>query len=152
MVTPVTTTPTAPQRSGFSRRLRIGLLGAICAGIVAQFVLAGWGAFGAESFTAHETVGHLLLFTMVIGFLLTLAVDRRRKPLLLTGGLAIAGVVQVALAALATHEPYVGGLHASTALLVAVLAQRAFVDARRLSGRVALPAAGEPDGPLAFAA
>lgn len=84
-----------------------------------QFFLAGVGVFGAESFDAHETVGHLMFIPGSV-LLLILALVYWRERWVWIGSLLL-GLdlfVQIILAGVGEDEPWVGAFHPVNALVV----------------------------------
>jgi uncharacterized protein DUF6220 len=113
---------------------------AFLAGLVVQFLLAGLGVFGAESFGAHRILGDaLILLSLVI--LLTGLVGRMGRAIvwpsaLLTGLM----IVQVLLILAEDSVPALAALHVVNALAVVLIAQLVAVRAWRLrGGSLALP-------------
>ena len=83
--------------------------------VVAQFFLAGAGAFGATSFDAHRTVGSVALVAAVLG--LAIAALTRRH---VAHSAAVAGllILQLILGVVGADEPWVGALHGLNAIAV----------------------------------
>jgi hypothetical protein len=88
----------------------------IVAAVAAQFFLAAAGAFGAISYSAHETVGYTLAAAALVAVLVALVGRRQRLASLL---LVVALAVQVALGSLGTSSSsWFGAFHGLNALLV----------------------------------
>jgi|SRR6266508_3172694 len=101
-------------------------------GIVAQFVLAGAGAFGATSFSLHKTLGTALAAASLAALAL---VAVGRAHLRLTALLAALLVLQAILGRLGSdQEPWLGAVHGLNALAVmaaaGILTRRAWEAAR----------------------
>ena len=83
--------------------------------IVAQFFLAGAGAFGATSFDAHRTIGSLAVLVALVGLVLSAPTGRHRGHTAAVFGLL---VVQALLGSLGGDEPWIGALHGLNAIAV----------------------------------
>jgi hypothetical protein len=83
--------------------------------VVAQFFLAGAGAFGATSFDAHRTVGSLAVLVALVGLVIALLTRR-----LLAHTAAVFGllVLQAVLGTLGGDEPWIGAFHGLNAVAV----------------------------------
>jgi hypothetical protein len=83
--------------------------------VVAQFFLAGAGAFGATSFDAHRTVGSLAVLVALAGLVIALLTRR-----LLAHTAAVFGllVLQAVLGTLGSDEPWIGAFHGLNAVAV----------------------------------
>jgi hypothetical protein len=95
-------------------------------GVLMQFFLAGAGAFGATSFTAHTALGTTLIGLTAIALLAALVARRLRRHTALLFGVTL---LQGLLGTLgADTQAWFGGLHAVNALAVmgaaATLARR----------------------------
>src|SRR3954453_5586937 len=84
--------------------LQRGLQSLAMALVVAQFFLAGAGAFGATSFDAHETVGSVVVLVALLGVLAAALARRFLGHAALFLGVT---VVQLALGAWGADEPRV---------------------------------------------
>jgi hypothetical protein len=88
----------------------------IVAVVAAQFFLAAAGAFGATSYSAHETVGYTVAAAALVAVLVALLARRYLLPSLL---LLVALAIQVALGSLGTSSSsWFGAFHGLNALLV----------------------------------
>jgi hypothetical protein len=88
----------------------------IVAVVGAQFFLAAAGAFGATSYSAHETVGYTVAAAALVAVLVALLARRYLLPSLL---LLVALAIQVALGSLGTSSSsWFGAFHGLNALLV----------------------------------
>jgi hypothetical protein len=88
----------------------------IVAVVAAQFFLAAAGAFGATSYSAHETVGYTLAAAALVAVLVALLARRYLLPSLL---LLVALAFQVALGSLGTSSSsWFGAFHGLNALVV----------------------------------
>jgi Family of unknown function (DUF6220) len=113
---------------------------AFLVGLVIQFLLAGLGVFGAESFGAHRILGDVLILIAVL-ILLTGLVGRMGRaivrPSALLTGLAI---VQVLLILAEDSIPALAALHVVNALAIVLIAQLVAVRTWGLrSGSLAVP-------------
>jgi hypothetical protein len=89
---------------------------------VLQFFLAGLGIFGAESFSAHETVGGILHGLTILVFLLAIAGPRTGRDIGMALTLAVLTTVQISLPELRDDAPGLAALHPVLALAVLGLA------------------------------
>ena len=114
-------------------------------GLLVQIFLAGFGVFDlngtklddADSFDAHEFLGHILGIVALL--MLILAIVARTSKLAIWGSLALVvfiEAVQGALAAAGDDHPWVGGLHALDGVLILLFAVMLHLASRRkLGGR-----------------
>jgi hypothetical protein len=98
----------------------------IALGVLVQFFLAGAGAFGATSFTAHKLLGTILIGLAAVALLLALFARRFQRHTAVLFGVTL---LQGLLGTLgADTQAWLGGLHAVNALAVmgaaATLARR----------------------------
>ena len=112
---------------------------------VLQFFLAGLGIFGAESFSAHETVGGILHGLTVLVFLLAIAGPRSGRDIGLGFALAALTTLQISLPELRDDSAWLAAFHPVLAL--AVLGLAAHIGRRYIGG-----AAGGGSGAPAAAA
>jgi hypothetical protein len=89
---------------------------------VLQFFLAGLGIFGAESFSAHETVGRILHGLTVLVFLLAIAGPRTGRDIGMGFVLAAVTTLQTSLPELRDDSPWLASFHPVLALVVLGLA------------------------------
>jgi hypothetical protein len=99
-------------------RARFAAVSLFLIGIFVQFYLAGRGAFGAGSYSAHRNFGDVLHLLTPIILILTLvsAETRNRTDVILSVLLLVLFEVQFALADL--DHPSVGAFHPVNALLL----------------------------------
>jgi hypothetical protein len=104
--------------------------------VVAQFFLAGAGAFGATSFDAHRAVGYAALVAALVGLVLALLTRH-----LLAHTAAVFGllVLQALLGGFGSDEPWIGALHGLNAVAV-MGAAGSLAGANRTSARRAAAA------------
>jgi len=107
---------------------------------VLQFFLAGLGIFGAESFSAHETVGGILHGLTVLVFLLAIAGPRTGRDIGMGFALAALTTLQISLPELRDDSPWLAAFHPVLAL--AVLGLAAHIGRRYIGG--AAGGSGEP--------
>lgn len=103
-----------------ARSLQRWLASLIAFGVVAQFFLAGAGAFAATGFGAHRSLGWALLLASVLELVVALTAARlvRRSAILV-----VLVVIQAALGVLGSDtQAWFGALHAVNALAVAATA------------------------------
>jgi hypothetical protein len=108
---------------------------------VLQFFLAGLGIFGAESFSAHETVGGILHGLTVLVFLLAIAGPRTGRDIGMGFALAALTTLQISLPELRDDSPWLAAFHPVLALAVLGLAAHI---GRRYIGGAAGGGSGEP--------
>jgi hypothetical protein len=87
-------------------------------GIAVQFFFAGAGAFGATSYSAHKTIGSLLVVAGLIAVPLAFATRSWIRPLVIG---AVLLVVQAILGSTGLHHPWLGALHGLNALAIAAV-------------------------------
>lgn len=90
---------------------------------LANFFLAGLGAFGAESYEAHQGLGSLL--TLLALVLLILAVVGRRAAVPASAALFVLMILQTVLGVAGQDVGVLGGLHPVNGLLVLFMAHQA---------------------------
>lgn len=88
-------------------------------GVAGQFFLAGAGAFGATSYSAHRGLGVALIILGGAGLLVAAALRKRVGRALV---LEIALVLQFLFGHLGMHHPWIGALHGLLAIGIAGLA------------------------------
>ncbi|MGH2908143.1 MAG: hypothetical protein ACRDK8_02455 [Solirubrobacteraceae bacterium] len=120
------------------RQLQRWLAALIAAAVAVQFLLAGAGAFGAISFSAHTATGWTIAALSVLAMIVAAAA---RSHLRATALLLGAVVVQAALGVLGTQTAaWFGALHGLNAVVVlaaaAHLARTTATTARQPAGAV----------------
>jgi Family of unknown function (DUF6220) len=107
-------------------------------GVLAQIGAAGYGAFYASkhledkgdtlghepwdnAWNAHGIIGTVVIIAMVVLLVIALLARFGRPAIWLSLALAVAGVVQMGLAALGTAVPGLGFLHPLNALVIFTL-------------------------------
>lgn len=110
--------PKQSARTPLVRWLRLAVVGLFILGLFVQFYLAGRGAFGASSYSAHRDFGNALHLVTPVILLLTLIspVTRNRTDVIHAILLIFLFEVQFALADL--KHPAVGAFHPVNALLL----------------------------------
>src|SRR5438067_7408961 len=108
------------------RRVRLGVVGLFLLGLLVQFYLAGRGAFGAASYSAHKDFGDVLHLVTPVILVLTLAnrATRTRVDVIHAVMLIVLFEVQFALADL--EHPDLGAFHPVNALLILGVAYSLF--------------------------
>jgi hypothetical protein len=86
------------------------------AGGVAQFILAGYSAFGGSNWDAHSIWGSVLILLALI--ILILAAVGRRPALQASAILFVLMIVQNVLGAVGTDAPVLGALHPLNGLII----------------------------------
>jgi hypothetical protein len=89
---------------------------------VLQFFLAGLGIFGAESFSAHESVGWTVHTITLLVFVLAIAGPRTGRDIGMGFVLAALTTLQVSLPGLRGDAPWLAAFHPVLALAVLGLA------------------------------
>jgi hypothetical membrane protein len=108
----------AAIRSGAYQLWRV-LIALLALAALTEFFLAGVGVFGAESFDAHETVGHLMFIPVsVLALILALVYWRERWVWIGSLLLGLDLFLQIILAGVGEDEPWVGAFHPVNALVV----------------------------------
>src|SRR3954468_21576485 len=129
------TQPAATPAGGapLVQRLRLAASGLFIAGVFVQVYLAGRGAFGAASYSAHKDFGDILHFVPILILILTLAgrATRNRTDVILAILLLVLFEVQFALGDL--KHPDAGAFHPVNALLLLGVAVALFVRDLRVS-------------------
>jgi hypothetical protein len=92
-----------------------GLASLSMALVVAQFFLAGAGAFGATSFDAHKTVGSALVLVVLLGLLVAALVRRHVAHAAIFFAVTL---LQLVLGTVGSDEPWVGAFHGLNAIAV----------------------------------
>ena len=126
----------APTAAPALQRARLAVIGVFIVGLFVQFYLAGRGAFGASTYSAHRTFGDVLHFVTPAILLLTLInrTTRNRVDIVLSILLVALYEVQLALADL--DHPSVGAFHPVNGLLILGVAYALFRrDLRAVRGR-----------------
>lgn len=114
--------PAVSTRAPVFQRVRLAVVGAFILGLFVQFYLAGRGAFGASSYSAHRTFGDVLHFVTPVVLVLTLLsrATRNRIDIALAILLVVLFELQLALADL--DHPNVGAFHPVNGVLILVVA------------------------------
>src|SRR3954468_9306404 len=118
--------PTAGNPANPLQRGRLVLVGLFILGIFVQFYLAGRGAFGAASYSAHKDFGDVLHLLTPIILVVTLInrATRTRVDIIHAVLLIVLFEVQFGLADL--EHPAVGAFHPVNALLLLGVAYSLF--------------------------
>jgi hypothetical protein len=109
---------TPATRAPLVQRIRLAVVALFILGLFVQFYLAGRGAFGAATYSAHKDFGDVLHLVTPIILVLTLAsrATRVRVDIIHAVLLIVLFEVQFALADL--KHPDVGAFHPVNALLI----------------------------------
>ena len=114
----------------------------IVAGGVVQFLLAGAGVFGAESFDAHEGFGWMLHTAAILVVIGAIVGPRTRQAIVLAVVFFVVFTIQVMLPAAQDDSPWIAAFHPVLALLVLGMAAHIGLPAisRRRAGSAPRPA------------
>ena len=107
----------------------------IAAGAVVQFLLAGAGAFGAESFDAHVSLGWILHTAAVLVVIGAIVGPRTRRAIVLAVVFFVVFTIQVMLPGAQDDSPWLAAFHPVLALAVLGLASH-----------IGMPAISRPRG------
>jgi hypothetical protein len=118
--------PAPRAQTPLVQRLRLAVVGLFIVGLFVQVYLAGRGAFGASSYSAHKDFGAVLHLLTPVILVLTLVnpVTRNRTDVIHSVLLIVLFEVQFALADL--KHPAVGAFHPVNALLLLGVAYSLF--------------------------
>jgi hypothetical protein len=94
----------------------------ILAGGVVQFLLAGAGVFGAESFEAHEGLGWMLHTAAIVVVIAAIVGPRTRQAIVLSIVFLVVFTIQVMLPGAQDDSPWLAAFHPVLALAVLGLA------------------------------
>jgi hypothetical protein len=92
----------------------------ILVGGVVQFLLAGAGVFGAESFESHKSLGWILHTASIVVVIAAIVGPRTRRAIVLSIVLFVVFTIQVSLPQ--ADEPWVAAFHPVLALAILGLA------------------------------
>ena len=98
--------------------IRLVVVGLFVLGLFVQFYLAGRGAFGASSYSAHRTFGDVLHLVTPLILLLTLLHRRTRNRVDVVLAIALIVLFEVQLALADLKHPSVGAFHPVNGLLI----------------------------------
>jgi len=98
--------------------IRLVVVGLFVLGLFVQFYLAGRGAFGASSYSAHRTFGDVLHLVTPLILLLTLLHRRTRNRVDVVLAIALIVLFEVQLALADLEHPSVGAFHPVNGLLI----------------------------------
>ena len=94
----------------------------ILAGGVVQFLLAGAGVFGAESFDAHEGLGWILHTAAILVVIAAIVGPRTRQAIVMSIVFFVVFTIQVMLPGAQDDSPWLAAFHPVLALAVLGLA------------------------------
>ena len=114
----VAPTRTAPEGVPLVQWIRLVVVGLFVLGLFVQFYLAGRGAFGASSYSAHRTFGDVLHVVTPLILLLTLLHRRTRNRVDVVLAIALIVLFEVQLALADLEHPSVGAFHPVNGLLI----------------------------------
>jgi uncharacterized protein DUF6220 len=100
------------------QRIRLVVLGLFLVGLLVQFYLAGRGAFGASSYSAHKDLGDVLHLVTPVVLLLTLASRATRNRVDIGLALLLLVLFELQLALATFKHPNAGAFHPVNALLI----------------------------------
>ena len=98
--------------------IRLVVVGLFVLGLFVQFYLAGRGAFGASSYSAHRTFGDVLHLVTPLILLLTLLHRRTRNRVDVVLAIALIVLFEVQLALADLQHPTIGAFHPVNGLLI----------------------------------
>ena len=104
------------------QRIRLGVVGLFVLGIFVQVYLAGRGAFGASSFSAHRTFGDIIGWFPPVILLLTLLHRRTRNRVDVIHSILLVVLFEVQFALADLEHPNVGAFHPVNGLLILLVA------------------------------
>ena len=110
------------DRAPVLQRLRLAVVGAFILGLFVQFYLAGRGAFGASSYSAHRTFGDVLHFVTPVVLVLTLLTRATRNRVDIGLAILLVALFELQLALADLDHPNVGAFHPVNGLLILVVA------------------------------
>jgi Family of unknown function (DUF6220) len=114
------------DRAPIVQRIRLVVLGLFLLGIFVQFYLAGRGAFGASSFSAHRTFGDALGSFPPAVLVLTLLHRRTRNRVDVIHAILLVALFEVQYALADLDHPGVGAFHPVNGLLILLVALSLF--------------------------
>jgi hypothetical protein len=114
--------PAHTDRPPLVQRIRLVAVSAFLVGIFVQFYLAGRGAFGASSFSAHRTFGDILGWFPPLVLLLTLLHRRTRNRVDVIHAILLVVLFEVQFALGDLEHPSVGAFHPVNGLLILLVA------------------------------
>jgi DMSO/TMAO reductase YedYZ heme-binding membrane subunit len=108
--------PTASPDTG--RKVHFALVALFMVLVAVQFYLAGRGAFGADTYDAHETVGGIAHLVTLVILIATIAIPstRNRQDIGMAAALFVLMTIHAAIAD--RDHPQLGAFHPVTALLL----------------------------------
>jgi hypothetical protein len=109
---------TASTEAPLSQRIRLVVVALFMLGLFVQFYLAGRGAFGASSYSAHKDFGDILHLLTPIILILTLISARTRNRIDVGHAVLLLVLFEVQFALADLKHPSVGAFHPVNALLL----------------------------------
>ena len=127
----MTSAAAAQPQSKTGLQIHLGIVVVALAGVVTQFYLAGRGVFGAASYDAHETVGHILEPVALILIIATVAIPatRNKGDIIQAVAFLVLVIVQTVLAEAGAS---VAALHPVNALIILGLLSGMLMKDRRI--------------------
>ena len=116
------TAGTPSARAPLVQRIRLVVVGLFVVGLFVQFYLAGRGAFGASSYSAHRTFGDVLHLVTPVILILTLLHRHTRNRVDVTLAILLIVLFEVQLALADLEHPSVGTFHPVNGLLILAVA------------------------------
>jgi hypothetical protein len=119
-----TTTRGDPKTGGMpiTQRIRLVVIGLFVGGIFVQFYLAGRGAFGASSFSAHRSFGDILGVLPAVVLVLTLLHRRTRNRVDIIHAVLLVVLFEAQYALADLEHPSVGAFHPLNGVLILLVA------------------------------
>ena len=90
----------------------------IAAGAVVQFLLAGAGVFGAESFESHKALGWMLHTAAIIVVIAAIVGPRTQRAIVMSIAFFVVFTIQVILPGAQEDSPWLAAFHPVLALAV----------------------------------
>jgi hypothetical protein len=109
------------------QRIRLVVVGLFVVGLFVQFYLAGRGAFGASSYSAHRTFGDALHLVTPVILVLTLLHRRTRNRIDVVLSILLIVLFEVQLTLADLKHPSVGAFHPVNGVLILVVAIALFL-------------------------
>ena len=102
--------------------IRLVVVALFVVGLLVQFYLAGRGAFGASSYSAHRTFGDALHLVTPVILVLSLLHRRTRNRIDIAHAILLIVLFEVQLALADLQHPTVGAFHPVNGLLILAVA------------------------------
>ena len=114
-------------RAPLVQQIRFVVVALFVVGLFVQFYLAGRGAFGASSYSAHRTFGDILHLVTPVILVLTLLHRRMRTRIDVTLAILLVVLFEVQLALADLEHPGIGAFHPVNGVLILTVAIWLFI-------------------------